>query len=166
MKAVNPNKPPGSLGTLKLPLSGKKHYTVTGGPFPNCPRDMFGVKMAREIDFPHDVSIPTPDFSVPPAQAMEAGLLQAIQQITQGKPVYVGCMAGRGRTGLFLAVLSKCFGLTKPVEYVRENYYAHAVETSEQYSYVMNYRVPIAVQRLVKIAKLKSFFRFKHNLTN
>lgn len=155
-----------ALGTLKLPLSGNKFYEVTGGPYVTRPPFMFGVKMAKEIQRPCDVNIPTLDFQTPPQAEMSEGLRRAVATILKGKPVYVGCMAGRGRTGLFLAVLAKAFGIKNPVEYVREHYFAHAVETEEQYEYVMKYQIDADMQRWVKVAKLKSFFRFKNNLTN
>jgi hypothetical protein len=153
------------LGTLNLPLTGKKYYLITGGPFVNCPDHLVGVKMAQEINRKCDINIPTVDFSTPPATEMRAGLIKAVEQITKGRGVYVGCYAGKGRTGLFLAVLCKAWGIENPVEYVRANYYAHAVETSDQYAYVTRYEIPREVTRMVQIAKLKSFFRFKQNLT-
>ena len=85
------------------------------------------------------VDIPTVDFQTPDRQTLYRGLSKAIDLILAGEPVYVGCMGGKGRTGLFLAVLAKAFGVKKPVEYVREHYYAHAVETAEQYDFVKQF---------------------------
>ena len=153
------------LGNLKLPLKFGKYYTVFGGPFMEVPEDMFGVKMASEIRYPHDVSIPTRDFNVPSLEALETGLLKVLDAMGKGEPVYVGCMAGRGRTGLFLAVLSKVFGIKQPVEYVREYYYSHAVENNLQYDFVEKYEPSAAVVAKVRKLRLKSIFRFKKNLT-
>lgn len=154
------------LGNLKMPLKFGKYYTVFGGPYVEVPEDMFGVKMAAEIRHPHDVSIPTRDFSTPPVEALDSGLLKVLDAMGRGEPVYVGCMAGRGRTGLFLAVLSKVFGIPHPVKYVRENYYRHAVETDGQYSFVERYEPSPEIAAKVKKLRLKSIFRFKKNLTD
>jgi protein-tyrosine phosphatase len=98
---------------------------------------------------------------------MDAGLEKAVQAITLGYPLYVGCMGGKGRTGLFLAVLAKAWGIKNPVEYVRANYYPHAVETKEQYAYVTNFKVSKAIRRRVWKAKAKSLVRFgQKDLTN
>lgn len=154
-------------GHLELPLRGKKHYIVFGGPFTEAPRDtMVSVKMAAEIKLPCDISIPTPDFQVPPKDVLDKGLLEAVKAITKGKPLYAGCMAGRGRTGLFLSILAKAFGIEKPVEFVREHYYSHAVETRGQYDFVMNYEIPAEVLKELKWARFISHFRLKTCLTN
>jgi hypothetical protein len=160
------------LGTLDLPLREGRAFTVIGGPFtdhasryPTC----VGVKMAKEIDRRCDISIPTRDFNVPSLDDLNKGLEAAVNNILAGKPVYIGCMAGRGRTGLFMAILAKAFGIKNPVEYVRANYFAHAVETDGQYQFVMGYPIPEAVQRDIKWARVKSyifFWRNQRELTN
>ena len=153
------------LGSLKIPLKWGKHYTVYGGPFKEVPDHAYGVKMAGEIKKGCDVDIPTRDFDVPNARVLNEGLLKTLHALDKGYPVYVGCMAGKGRTGLFLSILSKVFGVAGPVEYVRSNYYSHAVETEDQYKFVAGYTPTMEVQALVKKLRLKSLFRFKKNLT-
>lgn len=159
-------KTPGALGTLEIPLWDDKHYIVTGGPFNNCPDRMVGVKMAREIRRQCDIDIGTEDFSTPEPDKLRAGLTKAVLAMVSGKPLYVGCMAGRGRTGLFLSVLAKAFGIQNPVEYVRKHYYPHAVETAEQYRFVMEFPIPLAVRFLIGAARGKAFFTRKICLTN
>jgi len=154
------------LGKLKLPTMFGKHFTVFGGPYVEKPSSMVGVRMAVEIRRPADIVIPTEDFSVPSTHDLNIGLIAAVKNIVAGEPVYVGCMGGRGRTGLFLAVLAKAFGIENPVEYIRENYYSHAVETNQQYQFVENYVVPPVVLKMVRRAKLFSFLRFGKNHTN
>ncbi len=153
-------------GFLTLPILGNKFFTIIGGPYHERPALAVGVKMAQEISLPCDINIPTKDFGVPSQRAMDYGLTDTVNSILKGDPVYVGCMAGRGRTGLFLAVLAKAFGIEKPVEYVREHYYKHAVETHDQYKYVANYEVPAHVLKAIRRAKFFAFFRFKKSLTN
>lgn len=154
------------LGTLKLPIRGDKFFEVVGGPFIECPDNMVGVKMAAEIKRPCHINIPTEDFSVPKLSELDVGLILAVQSIVRGQPVYVGCMAGRGRTGLFLAILAKAFGVEDPVGFVRKHYYRHAVETAAQKIFVSDYEVPAKVKRAIKIARFKSYFTFRTRLTN
>ena len=149
-------------GSLRLPLAYGRHFQVWGGPFPECPPDMVGVKMAKEIRKPCSIDIPTPDFSVPSKEILDAGLAETVDAILKRRPVYVGCMAGRGRTGLFLAILAKTFGIENPVEYVRQHYFPHAVETDGQYKFVTSYQPPEAVAKQIKSAR---FWAFAHLLS-
>lgn len=158
------------LGQLKLPVTKNTYFTVTGGPSfdaENYPDHIF-VKMAAEINVECDISVPTVDFSVPPLDLLDSGVNKAVTALLMGAPLYVGCMAGKGRTGLFLAILAKAFGVENPVAYVRANYYAHAVETAEQKRYVESYVVPKNVRK--RIARRKFFqklaFWAKGDLTN
>jgi protein-tyrosine phosphatase len=153
-------------GTLKIPLTGSKFYTVWGGPSSEAHKDAVFVKMAKELPYPCQIDIPTADFQVPNTILLDQGLQKAVQSMLAGKPLYVGCMAGRGRTGLFLAVLAKAFGIENPVEYVRKNYYSHAVETSGQYAFVSNYAIPQSVVTMIKYQRFWSWMLFfKKDLT-
>ena len=73
--------------------------------------------------------------------AVEATIIEVIRLSLAGKRVWVGCMGGYGRTGLFLAVLAKACGVPNPVEFVRENYHESAVETTRQRIYVRDFDV-------------------------
>lgn len=155
-----------ALGQLKLGLNRRQYFVVTGGPFMDCPPTMKGVKMAKEIQKACAVDIPTADFQVPALETLQKGLSKALDLILAGEPVYVGCMGGRGRTGLFLAILAKALGVRKPVEFVRANYYRHAVETQEQYQFVQAFEVPQHVRQKVLKAKVSGWLHFwKRNLT-
>jgi hypothetical protein len=155
-----------ALGTLKIALNRWQYFVVTGGPFTDCPKTMQGVKMAKEIKAACAVDIPTVDFQTPDRKTLYRGLSKALDLILAGEPVYVGCMGGKGRTGLFLAVLAKSFGIKKPVEFVRANYYSHAVETPEQYLYVKRFTITPPLRRKVKRARRMAWLRFwKTNLT-
>jgi len=145
------------LGKLEIPLRGKKHFTVFGGPYLDRHGSMRGVKMAAEIDLPCDVSIPTKDFQVPDRKMLHKGLEQTVDLILADEPVYVGCMGGRGRTGLFLAILVKVFGVRYPVKYVRKNYFSHAVETTAQYDFVRYFRPRRSVVKKIRRARLMSY---------
>jgi hypothetical protein len=148
------------LGDLKVPLTKRHYFTVTGGPYYDRPTSMVGVKMAQEIHLPCDVDIPTRDFSVPTPATLAYGLAEAVEQMLRGEPLYVGCMGGRGRTGLFLAVLAKAMGVKQPVEFVRKHYYPHAVETADQYRFVQEFEIPLDVKAAVKQARLNAQWYF------
>lgn len=124
-------------GTLTVNLFGVFPVTLTGGPYHARPNGMRGIKMAKEIQAHCDIDIPTPDFQCPPKASVEAAALTvAMTAIETGDQWYVGCMAGQGRTGLFLAGLAYLAGEDDPVRFVRANYYPHAVETVEQEKFV------------------------------
>jgi protein-tyrosine phosphatase len=92
--------------------------------------------MAQEINRPFDVSVPTRDFSIPHLKDMNEGVKKVLKPLALGEPIYVGCMGGIGRTGLFLACLAKTLGEENPVRFVRKNYVSHAIETKDQEYFV------------------------------
>ena len=145
-------------GSVVMPLIKNRGFRIFGGPYRQRPSDMTGVKMAVEISAPAEINVPTRDYSVPSKADLDAGLIAAINCMTKGQTLYVGCMGGMGRTGLFLAVLAKAFGVKKPVEFIRANYYAHAVETKEQYQYVADYVIPPQIKKKLFRARLRYFF--------
>lgn len=124
------------LGAITFTLFGRdvKFY---GGPYLAKPEHMRGVKMAKEIKAECDWSVPTPDFDTPPVDVLIQAVVQSIAHgLSTGDPVYVGCMAGKGRTGLFLASAAHLIGMPNAITYVRDNYYPGAVETPGQERFV------------------------------
>jgi hypothetical protein len=111
---------------------------IQGGPYRHKPKGFFGVKMAKEIPLACDVDVPTQDFSVPNKKHLLRGLDKTLTAILEGESVYVGCMGGIGRTGLFLAALAKVLGYDDPIGHVRQHYRSHAVETKEQEQYIID----------------------------
>jgi hypothetical protein len=158
-----------SLGK-RVKYGREAYFTILGGPYIEKPQGLTGVKMAREIPLhkngDHEINIPTVDFQVPPVGELSIGLAEAVNQILDGKLLYVGCMAGRGRTGLFLAVLCRAFGIDHPVEYVRAHYYKHAVETLDQYKYVEKFPIPEAVTAQIAGARKSRRFGIGTDLTD
>jgi hypothetical protein len=127
------------LGTLTLRFFGAD-VMVTGGPYLAKPEGLLGVKMAKEINADCDVDIPTQDFQTPDRGQMIEGMLTALLgHFALDERIYVGCMAGKGRTGLFMATLAYLSGEDDPVAFVRQRYYAHAVETPAQERYVKSF---------------------------
>jgi len=153
-------------GSIKIPLLFGKYYEVYGGPYRNRPQHMVGVNMAKELaHLESAVGIPTRDFDVPMLTDLHNGLEDAIEHLMDDSPVYVGCMGGIGRTGLFLAILVKAFGVKDPVAYVRKNYLPHAVETRQQQEYVTKFKPSHRATQMVCMAKLLSILRMHKKLT-
>jgi len=146
-------------GSVKLPMGVGQYFEVYGGPYMARPKSFVGLKMAEEITAPFDVEIPTPDFNVPTYEQALAGLRRILPFILIGRPVYVGCMGGVGRTGFMLAILAKAWGVPSPIKYVRSQYYAHAVETTPQQRFVENFKIPKDVLRKIRVYRVLKFFR-------
>ncbi|WP_113152747.1 hypothetical protein [Nitratireductor sp. OM-1] len=162
---INRLKPNG-----KLPIQlGWKHaklkLDITGGPFDAYPTfssyDTFGVCVRAE-QVPAslvDVNLAISDFSVP-RDAIRTGkaIRDTMQAALDGKRVYIGCMGGWGRTGLFMALIAKAAGIKNPVEFVRETYTPKAVETREQQLYVDTFDVE-EIQKWLVVAAWRARFR-------
>ena len=133
-------------GTLPLDVAGQP-VTITGGPFDAIPDGAFGVclEMQAEKAWLADVAIPTPDFGLPdPDRLRDAvGTVLAQLRAEPGRPVHVGCRAGVGRTGLFMACLAKAAGVPgDPLDYVRAHYLPHAAETEAQQAMARGFTWP------------------------
>jgi hypothetical protein len=139
--------------------------TIYGGPYVEKPIGMFGIKMAREVKGFAHAYVPVEDYHVPEgAQVYDLyyALRFALQALANGRDVYVGCMGGVGRTGLFMSVLVRALGHSLPVDYVRKFYNPHAVETAEQQAFVMSFDLePLKgdVRRAKVGAAMVSLFR-------
>lgn len=128
-------------GAMKLPLGGRE-FAVYGGSYYFKPDDAIGIRMAAEIDRPAEAVVPVRDMSIPGREtypALYGALLAALYELSKGRKVYVGCMGGIGRTGLFMALLARLAGIPHPVAYVRANYTFLAVETPEQERFVREF---------------------------
>lgn len=141
---------------------GVRRIRVYGGPFLEKPESMKGVCLREEMSGSGENSVhfPIQDFSVPDdVLATQNMVAQLIEDTLMGDDVYVGCMAGRGRTGLVLSLLVKAMRITDdPVAYVRKHYYSHAVETEGQRAFVdafpSNGILESAVQRYMNMEQL------------
>lgn len=154
-------------GSLKLPLRGKAYFQVWGGPYLSRPLDHVGIKLAAEITKHCDIDLPIRDFGVPSKEDLRNAVENAVHLILQGERVYIGCMGGFGRTGLFLAALAKTFGIKDSVSYVRRNYTHRAVETSEQQRLVEEFTPTQHTIDMIKREKFWVWFSpWKKNLTN
>ncbi|POH57251.1 protein-tyrosine phosphatase family protein [Arthrobacter glacialis] len=74
------------------------------------------------------------DFGVPASSADAVGTLQEAFERSTGERVEIVCRGGVGRTGTALALLAMMAGIagTDAMDWVREHYHPHAVETPGQ----------------------------------
>lgn len=164
-------------GCMPLDLGDGRIVVIHGGPFVQKPTGFQGICLL-EKDMPAqdgttNVHLPIRDFATPTVdQAVEAALL-AVAYALEHRPVYVGCMGGKGRTGLVLGVIAALCGVRTPVEYVRKTFSVHAIETKQQESFVnsldlLGARLPM--QWVVKNPRYRKATIFaanpKHHLTN
>ncbi len=127
-----------------------------------------GVKLASEINAGCAVRLDIPDFGIPTVHAVDDAIYHTLKILCEDGVIYLGCMGGIGRTGMFMALLIKTIGILNiqaeektlwykiknflgyavspylgmrnfPVEWVRDEYLSTAVETDEQYSFVSHY---------------------------
>lgn len=128
-------------------------FELFGGPYRNKPDSMVGIKVAEELPMkPLTVALVNiPDFSIPRNdEQVRKALDTALGVLLNGEPLYVGCLGGTGRTGLFFALLYRRMSWvlnyeavtgTAAIKFIRGVYKPHAVETNEQVAYVREFRV-------------------------
>ncbi len=133
-------------GTLPLSVAGQP-VTITGGPFDSIPDGAYGVclEMGAEKAWLADVKLPTADFGVPDPAALRQAVGEALAQLQAepDRPLHIGCRAGVGRTGLFMACLVRAAGVPgDPLAYVRAHYLPHAAETPAQEAVIRGFNWP------------------------
>ena len=108
----------------------------------------------------HEFCYPIRDRGVPPNPEIFQELVEWVaEQLLEGETVYVGCIGGHGRTGLFLAALVKTMtGNEDAITFVREHYCGKAVESAAQVSFLVEHygvkKVPGADSLRNKVTKL------------
>jgi len=120
---------------------------ITAGPFDALPEGAFGVclEVQAEKAWLAEVLLPTADFGLPDAAALHEAIATVLAQMLAqpDRPIHVGCRAGVGRTGLFLACLAKAAGVPgDPLDFVRAHYLPHAAETPAQQAMARAFRWP------------------------
>jgi len=152
MKTQDPIRiPPRKPRRVPLDFAGSS-AAIYAGPYLSYRRHRSRpllIKMAEEIEAPCDLSVPTVDFGTPDPGLFKSALRKAADSLISGRPIFVGCRYGQGRTGLFLAALVKLHyeieyrtgvrdwrSQVDPVIAVRNLYYTRAVETLDQERFV------------------------------
>ena len=109
---------------------------MIGGSFNDFPGSAIGVCLEARSRLAGlaEVLIDIPDFTAPTQAQLVDGLVRTLCLLRDapGAAVYVGCAAGLGRTGTFMAALVRMAGIDDAVAWVRANYDPRAVETPEQ----------------------------------
>jgi Tyrosine phosphatase family len=129
---------------MLIPM-GFTQRVVFGGPYYDKPFGYVGVKLAPEVLADAMIELPIGDYSVPrDLYRTNATVWMVLNFLAEKDAVFVGCMGGRGRTGLFLALLAKSMGVPNPILYVRTHYLPKAIETKDQERYVSEYEPPFS----------------------
>jgi protein-tyrosine phosphatase len=85
---------------------------------------------------------PIQDYAIPGDEVkFEALISEVIQKLNEGTNVVVHCMAGLGRSGIFLACLAKMhFGWSgrESIKWLREHI-PHAIENEKQVNFVIEF---------------------------
>lgn len=86
----------------------------------------------------HDIYFKIPDMNVPPdVEEFMKLITWTAEQMRSGKSVFVGCIGGHGRTGLFLAALTNHMtGAKDAISIVRKKYCKKAVESTKQIAWL------------------------------
>ena len=121
--------------TVTLRLLGRDRR-ITGGPFGNWSGEGIGLCLdpANPKRGEATLALDLADFAAPTQAQLHdtlAALLAGMRDAPD-TPVYIGCKAGLGRTGTFIAALAKLAGHDDPVAWTRRHYRAEAVETEAQ----------------------------------
>jgi len=156
MNAAVDIKKLGANGVLPLKLGFNGAYfdlEIVGGPFdayrPGINGEVGVCVRAERVPARADIRLPIHDFDVPgDVSEVDAAIEETLRALLAGQRVYVGCMGGWGRTGLFLALLAKTCGYDDPIAHVRANYTPRAVETKEQEAFVREFDVRPLQHRL------------------
>lgn len=137
-------------------------WTIYGASFKQAARcnAEFKLKLAPELKDPAHHTLNIPDFGLPEATDVK----EAIRLMEPHDTVFMGCFGGIGRTGTIIGCvlqhhrekvrnsvlfklkqligrpLPKEFTPSDPVQWVRENYIPHAIETEAQEDFVRRFK--------------------------
>ena len=150
-KMPTKEKPP-----LNFELEGKQ-VTIYGGSCHEPAIDDADVYISLDVEQPvyfweqpwyenegkKHIRLPIEDMFIPnDTEDFNSCVEFAKYYLSEGKKIHVGCIGGAGRTGMFLSALVQASMGDKlidedgnkisAIDYVRENYYKHAVETIPQ----------------------------------
>jgi hypothetical protein len=150
-------------GSFHLWFMGYK-VKVVGAPFRNFVKAKPTVCLLEEIPqwMTAGVHLPIQDFKTPEIGELETALIKSAALMGEHRELYVGCAGGYGRTGTFLAALVKI--ADKPpahaVFYVRAVYHHKAVETTDQFRLVEQWKPSFWFMLKFKWSFVKGVFRY------
>lgn len=132
-------------GRFTFRLPGGAVAVAIVGPFDSLPPSVFSVCLEERAEKARlaDILLPTPDFGVPAPGALREAVAAALAALEAepARPIFAGCRAGIGRTGLFLGCLLRAAGVEgDAVAELRRLYHPHAAETPEQEAAIRGFR--------------------------
>lgn len=123
------------IGCVTLRFFGRDRY-IRGGPFDAfCPPAIGVCLESRSRNASQAlIALPIADYGSPEPDALADGLLALLREMRAAPslPVYIGCRAGLGRTGMLIAAMAKLAGQRDPIGWTRRHYDLRAVETAAQ----------------------------------
>ncbi|MFE7524300.1 protein phosphatase [Kitasatospora sp. NPDC057542] len=131
---------PTTPGILRLPSGRLLRGRGLSRPLPPGPQPTFGLYLLGRpphVDWPSRW-VRWPDFRLPADRADAADAFREAWERSATERVELACAGGRGRTGTALARIAVLDGVpaAEAVDYVREHYSRHAVETPWQRKFV------------------------------
>jgi hypothetical protein len=139
------------VGCVTLRFFGRDRC-IRGGPFVDfCPPAIGVCLEARSVNAGSaTIALPVVDYGAPAPDALADGLVALLLAMRAAPklPIYIGCRAGLGRTGMLIAALAKLAGAKlagaklagqgDPIGWTRLHYDPRAVETAAQERAVMD----------------------------
>jgi hypothetical protein len=136
---------PDAAGVLQLPSGRRIRGRGLRNPLPPGPLPSFGLYLLGRR--PPAVQwesrwVRWPDFWLPSDRAATVATLREALDRATDERVEIGCSGGKGRTGTAMALLAVLDGVPaeRAVDYVREHYDSHAVETPWQRRFVAHFK--------------------------
>lgn len=122
-------------GSVTLHLLGQARRII-GGPFDSWDGNGIGLCLDPTAAKRQSATIllDLADFTAPTESQLQTTLSSLLEAMRAhpAAPVYIGCKAGYGRTGTFIAALAKLAGHPEPIAWTRRHYHPSAVETNAQ----------------------------------
>jgi hypothetical protein len=171
----------GHSGVLKI-LKDNKEFKIQGGSCHN-PQGIFDLYISLDVSQPvydweypwinssqQHIRFPIEDYFIPKNfEKFNSVINYTKESLEKGKNTHVGCIGGKGRTGLFLSSLYKKFNPNSDIsaiDYVRDNYHNKAVETLSQLFFLnYNYNIEVPQINLVEYNMFVLLLQDKMNMS-
>lgn len=134
-----------------------------GGSFLMAPKsdDYLIINLMAEYDLDCDFYLPIKDYEVPENIDDMIKIFEEIKKTN--KHVFVGCLGGMGRTGLFMSCFLKYLGYQNSFEIVRSQYNPNAVENEKQKKFIDDFFLKNENETLDPQDNIKNNFKGKYN---